>query len=92
MDTIDKHWVSLLKGNKEDNTVTIKLHINEVSSILNCLHFAQGAASIVMEAELKKGTTQGVRKMQAIKRDAKELAIILEKHFKIGQPESDEIN
>ena len=92
MDPIDKHFKSLIKNIKDDNTIDVNLHAGEIKAIIDCLTFAYTAARVLSEVELKKGSTLGMREMSRIQRDAKELSLILAKHMDIGQPDQKDIN
>lgn len=92
MDPIDKHLKSLIKTKTNDGTIDVKLHMGDITALMECLDFAHRAAKVLSEAELKKGTQSGLRKMVRIQRDSIELANILANHLDIGQPENDDIN
>ena len=89
---MSKHFKSLIENTEDDGTINIRLHENDVLAILACLSFSAAAAKIMMDAELKKGTTKGARRMSDIVRDSKELSNILSKHLDIGEPRSDDFN
>ena len=92
MDPIEKHFKSLINNVNDDGTINIRLHMGEISAIMECLGFATLAAKVLGEAELKKGTTSGMRKMARIARDSQELAYLLSQHLDIGEPENSDIN
>lgn len=92
MDPIDKHLKSLIKTKDNKGTIDINLHVGDITAIIECLNFAYTAAKVVAEIELKRGSTEGIKKIARIQKDSLELCHILAGHLDIGNPDSDEIN
>ena len=82
----------LIANANEDGTINVKLHVGDLTALLDILDFTYTTSRFLSMQELDKGTANSAIKMQRLSRDAQALHDIVTKTLEIGEPQSTDIN